>query len=193
MEASDGPATAWARALHGACFVSLDLAGIHRLTTRLLPLLVDGSADVVGRELVGAHFTEAVALERTLLVLAGTCPPSVLAALARGYSAALQERTRAEQERILVSAFGARAQAERARWSSESRFAAVFADSPLGIAVVGLDGRVLEVNRALCAMFGIPTDEFLRRTIFSFGNPGDDPGTGRSCRPCSPAASTTCG
>ena len=48
---------------------------------------------------------------------------------------ALQDRTRAEQERISASAFAARAAAEQARWDSEARFRAVFAEAVIGIGV----------------------------------------------------------
>ena len=71
-----------------------------------------------------------------------------------GTPQALRDRTLAEQEQISASAFAARVAAEQARWNSEARFEAVFAESVIGIGVGDIDGTILEVNRALCDMLG---------------------------------------
>ena len=123
----------------------------------------------MGAALVAAHFTEVAALQRTVTVLGeqlGSCPGAggrlmeVVGALAAGYAQALRDRTLAEQERISASAFAARVAAEQARWNSEARFAAVFAESVIGIGVGDIDGTILEVNRALCEMLGYSAEEF---------------------------------
>lgn len=41
---------------------------------------------------------------------------------------------------------------------SESSFARVFDEAPIGMAIVGLDGRFRTVNRALCAILGYPAE-----------------------------------
>lgn len=52
-----------------------------------------------------------------------------------------------------------RRRAAEALRESEERFRNVFGGAPIGMAVVGLDGVVLQVNRALCAMIGYgPTE-----------------------------------
>ena len=140
----------------------------------------------VGSALVAAHFTEVAALQRTVTVLGeqlGGCPgtgggrlTAVLAALTAGYAQALRDRTLAEQERISASAFAARVAAEQARWASEARFAAVFADSVIGIGVGDIDGTILEVNRALCDMLGYTAEEFRAHPIWEFIHPDDTPG-----------------
>lgn len=48
---------------------------------------------------------------------------------------------------------------------SESRFHTIFEQTPTGTAVVGLDGRFLEVNSYLCRMIGYTSDELLARTF----------------------------
>jgi diguanylate cyclase (GGDEF)-like protein/PAS domain S-box-containing protein len=142
------------------------------------------SADV-GAALVAAHFTEVAALQRTVTVLGeqlGSCSGAragrlmdVVGALTAGYAQALRDRTLAEQERISAAAFTARVAAEQARWASEARFEAVFAESVIGIGVGGVDGTILEVNRALCEMLGYTADEFRAQPIWEFIHPDDTP------------------
>lgn len=45
---------------------------------------------------------------------------------------------------------------------SEERFHLTFAEAPIGIALVAIDGRWIEVNDALCAIVGYSRDELLR-------------------------------
>ena len=138
----------------------------------------------VGAALVAAHFTEVTALHRTLAMLREQLADSagaarvadVSGALAAGYAQALRDRTLAEQERISSSAFAARVAAEQARWDSEARFEAVFADSVIGIGIGNVDGTILEVNRALCEMLGFTAEEFQRHPIWEFVHPDDTPG-----------------
>ena len=99
-----------------------------------------------------------------------------------GYAQALQDRTRAEQEQITAAAFAARVAAEQARWNSEARLEAVFAESVIGIAVAEIDGTILEVNRALCDMLGFTAAEITGRTVLGVRPPRRRPGllgTGR--------------
>jgi diguanylate cyclase (GGDEF)-like protein/PAS domain S-box-containing protein len=137
------------------------------------PAAATAAADAVGRWLVEAHLTHPSALRQTLSVLGPALTrvdqdrgTAVLAALAGGYAAALQERTRAEQERVSAAA-------ERARWASEARFGALFADAAIGIAIVTTAGEVVEVNRALCEMFGRPPADLLHTTVEDYV-PADD-------------------
>ena len=186
-------AASWALALEGTSHVGLDRDQRHALlldlSARVLAATTAPEPDLpvlrtVGRALVDAHFTGLASLDRTLDELGDRLAPvaglprrlaTVLSAVAVGFAGALQERTRNEMEHITVAAFHARAEAERARWSSESRFAAVFAGSPLGIGVADLDGTLVDVNNALCAMFGFTAAEFTGRNIHDFVHPDDDP------------------
>jgi diguanylate cyclase (GGDEF)-like protein/PAS domain S-box-containing protein len=185
-------ATAWAAAVQAAGFVPLDRHTLHAaLVERADVLLVAASpagdqalaADAaagIGRWLVDLHFTHPSALHQTLAVLGPALVrddhdrgAAVLAALAGGYAAALQERTRAEQERVSAAAFAARTAAEEARWTSEARFRALFADSAIGISISTAAGEVVEVNRALCDMFGYRPADILHRTFEAYV-PADD-------------------
>jgi diguanylate cyclase (GGDEF)-like protein/PAS domain S-box-containing protein len=185
-------ATAWAAAVQAAGFVPLGRHTLHAaLVERADVLLAAASpagdqalaADAaagIGRWLVDLHFTHPSALQQTLAVLGPALVrddhdrgAAVLAALAGGYAAALQERTRAEQERVSAAAFAARTAAEEARWASEARFRALFADSAIGISISTAAGEVVEVNRALCDMFGYRPADILHRTFESYV-PADD-------------------
>ena len=48
---------------------------------------------------------------------------------------------------------------------------AVFVESVIGIAVAEIDGRILEVNRALCEMLGFTAAEITGRTFWEFVHP----------------------
>jgi diguanylate cyclase (GGDEF)-like protein/PAS domain S-box-containing protein len=53
----------------------------------------------------------------------------------------------------------ARAEAERAHADAEARFRTAFEEAPIGMAITSIDGRFLQVNRALCAITGRGPDE----------------------------------
>ena len=53
---------------------------------------------------------------------------------------------------------------QRALGEAEERFRRAFDDAPIGMALVGLDGRWLRVNARLCELTGYTEDELLART-----------------------------
>jgi len=53
----------------------------------------------------------------------------------------------------------ARAEAERAQADAEARFRTAFEEAPIGMAIATIDGRFLQVNRALCAFTGRTPNE----------------------------------
>jgi diguanylate cyclase (GGDEF)-like protein/PAS domain S-box-containing protein len=184
----------WARAIAWTSFVSMTpgelAAHLTGPATRLLDALVAEKADPrpaqeIGGGLVAAHFTQPASLERTLVVLDEQLGPYaesigkgsrlglLQGALAAGYAQALRELTLSEQEDIYAAALAARIEAEEARTRSDARFQAVFAEAPIGIGIAALDGRLLEVNRALCAMFGYSRDQFLALPPGALLPPGD--------------------
>ncbi len=65
--------------------------------------------------------------------------------------------------------------AEAALRDSEERFRNVFENAPIGMAVVALDGRTIQVNRALCEMLGYDEDELLGMSIQGITYPPDLP------------------
>jgi diguanylate cyclase (GGDEF)-like protein/PAS domain S-box-containing protein len=191
----------WTAAVLGTSYVSMNRRDLLRYLTGLATRLV-ASFDApqwdrtvaagVGRLMVAAHFTDARSLERTLVVVAEHLAPAgadrtsrlaaLQGALAAGYAEALRERTLAEQERISMAAFAARIAAEEARWASEARYQAVFAGAVIGISVAELDGRIVQVNEALCRMLGYDAEEIAARPIYEFMHPYDAPGDWRRVR-----------
>jgi PAS domain S-box-containing protein len=63
--------------------------------------------------------------------------------------------------------------AEAALLESELRFRSAFELSPTGMALVGLDGRWLEVNRALCEILGYSEGELRKLTFQDITHPDD--------------------
>jgi PAS domain S-box-containing protein len=66
-----------------------------------------------------------------------------------------------------------RLEIEEALRDSEERFRQAFANAPIGMALVGLDERFLEVNRALCAILGRDRDQLLQLTVPEVTHPED--------------------
>jgi diguanylate cyclase (GGDEF)-like protein/PAS domain S-box-containing protein len=66
-----------------------------------------------------------------------------------------------------------RKQAELALQQSEERFRNAFDTAAIGMAIVGLDGRWLEVNGALCRMLGYSEDELMGKTFVDVTHPDD--------------------
>jgi diguanylate cyclase (GGDEF)-like protein/PAS domain S-box-containing protein len=136
----------------------------------------------VGRDLVSAGVTRPSALDATVRTLGDAGPTigharmfTVVGALTSAYAEALRDHTRSEQDHLGAAALAAHALAEDARHTSEARFHAVFTESAVGIGISDVDGRVLEVNRALCDLFGYSPEELTERSAFSFVHPDDDP------------------
>jgi PAS domain S-box-containing protein len=67
----------------------------------------------------------------------------------------------------------ARKQAEEALRESEQRFRRVFEDGPIGMALVGVDFQIMEVNPALCQMLGYTAAELLLIDIADITHPDD--------------------
>ena len=66
-----------------------------------------------------------------------------------------------------------RHQAEVARQEAQELFETAFSHAPIGMALIGLDGRWLKVNRAVCTITGWPEPELLKRTFQDITHPDD--------------------
>src|SRR5439155_22704723 len=66
-----------------------------------------------------------------------------------------------------------RIQAEAALREAEARFRSVFEHAPIGEAIVALDGRFRQVNRALCELVGYTEEELLARGALEITHPDD--------------------
>lgn len=64
-------------------------------------------------------------------------------------------------------------QAERSLRESVERFRNIFEEAPIGMAVVGMDGMLLQVNKAFCEMLGFGEQELTVRTLSDITHPDD--------------------
>jgi len=193
-------ATIWSRAVFPVTSTSLTRAEFEQ---RLLPLagrlrdllhtrgFVAEEAKAIGSALVGAHCTDPEALARTLdcvdaylvLYCGDDSPQDELRArssrlqhaMAAGYAQALRERTLAEQEAIAQAALRAQGVVAQALHASEARFRAVFEGAAIGISIADLDGNILQVNKALLRMFGLPEPSLRGRRVLEWTHPEDAP------------------
>jgi PAS domain S-box-containing protein len=62
---------------------------------------------------------------------------------------------------------------EEALRESEERFRSTFDKSAIGMAVSGLDGRFIQVNRSLCDLLGYSEEELLATTFLAITHPDD--------------------
>jgi PAS domain S-box-containing protein len=74
---------------------------------------------------------------------------------------------------VLVTEVSAIKRAELALRESEERFRLTIEEAPIGMALVGLDGRFLRVNRALCEIVGYSADELTGLTFQAITHPDD--------------------
>ena len=66
-----------------------------------------------------------------------------------------------------------RIQAEKALKESEGRFRNIFAEVPIGMAIVDLEGRALQVNKAFCEMLGYGEHELIGLSLSAITHPDD--------------------
>jgi len=66
-----------------------------------------------------------------------------------------------------------RKQAEQDQRESEERFRSAFDNAAIGMALVSLEHRFVEVNRALCDILGYPDQELLSKTFNEITHPDD--------------------
>ena len=64
-------------------------------------------------------------------------------------------------------------QAERSLRESEERFRSTFEEAPIGMAIVGLDGMLLQVNKAFCEMLGYAEQELTVYPLSAITHPDD--------------------
>ncbi|MCL6621245.1 MAG: PAS domain S-box protein [Syntrophobacterales bacterium] len=74
---------------------------------------------------------------------------------------------------VIARDITARRRAEAALRQSEARFRTIFENAPIGIGLMELDGKGLEVNAALINMLGYPQEELCRFTTEDLLHPED--------------------
>jgi PAS domain S-box-containing protein len=66
-----------------------------------------------------------------------------------------------------------RKQADEMLREKEERFRGTFENANVGVCIVGLDGRLIQVNRQMGAMFGYSREELMRMTVNTLAYPED--------------------
>ncbi|MBS4028471.1 MAG: PAS domain S-box protein [Ignavibacteriales bacterium] len=73
----------------------------------------------------------------------------------------------------IIEDISERKQAEESLRRSELRFRSVFEETPIGIALIGLDLKLMDVNPAFCTMLGYMHDELMTKTVEEISHPDD--------------------
>jgi diguanylate cyclase (GGDEF)-like protein/PAS domain S-box-containing protein len=94
---------------------------------------------------------------------------AIVTAIALGCTGAIGRRSTQREARRRAD-LAARGESLR---RSEQRFRAGFDDTPVGTAMIGPDGRFLEVNGALCRLLGRPQEWLLAHTRWDVTHPDD--------------------
>jgi PAS domain S-box-containing protein len=191
----EGDPGSWAESLHGFCRAvlagvpggavvvfdaelrvrfaegeSMGLAGLGSLVGRRLPDVLPAAS----WELLRASYEAALGGETSTcdftagsMLLSVHVSPFSWGELGRGGLAVSRE---VGEQRRLESAVVV---GEGAVWASEELFRAAFEHAPLGISVIGLDGRRLRVNEACCRIAGYSREEMVGSDLGDFTHPED--------------------
>ena len=148
------------------------------------------TASDVGARLVSGGFTGAQSLSRTFDALSEGLPaaaraagmqPScgriiqLLGALAAGYTWALRNLIYDQQEEVKRALSSAWQDLEQDLRVSEAWFREVFDFSPVGIAIIRDDGRIVQTNRSLEKILGYSRGELLGRQLSELPVAGHQP------------------
>ena len=92
---------------------------------------------------------------------------------AEAHLVAVRDAGALAEVQVTVRDVHARAEAERAQADAEARFRTAFEEAPIGMAIATVDGRFLQVNRALCAFTGRAQEELEGTPIVRLMHPED--------------------
>jgi PAS domain S-box-containing protein len=85
----------------------------------------------------------------------------------------IDERTGAVELEAVTRSIEDRKRAERELREAHERFEGAFRDAPVGKALVAVDGRLMKVNRSLCAMLGYDQAELMEKNFQEIIHPDD--------------------
>jgi PAS domain S-box-containing protein len=89
------------------------------------------------------------------------------------FSAPVYEEHQIVGTRGVIVDISDRKRAEDELKNSEERFRSAFDNAPIGMALIGLDDQILQVNQALCDMLGYTREQLVNKTLAGISYPGD--------------------
>ncbi|MDN5750108.1 MAG: sensor domain-containing diguanylate cyclase, partial [Pseudonocardia sp.] len=93
--------------------------------------------------------------------------------LVTGFCGALRDRAAGEQSELLRTTLRVQEGVQRALALSEAHYRTVYTQGAVGIGIASLDGLVLDLNPALCTMFGVGSPLDQPRPVTDFVHPDD--------------------
>ncbi len=93
--------------------------------------------------------------------------------LVTGFAGALRDRAVGEQADLLHTTLRVQEGVARALALSESHYRTVYTQGAVGIGICSLDGLVIDLNPAMCGMFGVPSPLDQPRPVTDFVHPDD--------------------
>jgi two-component system, sensor histidine kinase and response regulator len=159
----------------GVCLVT-SVAGIFRHDGA-------GPAVLIAAVVLGAATMMPWGLRKQALLVCGAVPALWLTVVVRGFRDQSSAGPLAAAHMALVASLviawamerqrAAVRHSTRALRESEARFRGSFDHAPVGMALVAPSGRLLRVNRSLCAMLGYNEDELVGKDFQSITHPDD--------------------
>ncbi|MEV4311779.1 EAL domain-containing protein [Actinocrispum sp. NPDC049592] len=180
----------WASSVRSTSYVALDTEEVVDRLREFAKILIDSCAqdafvaetvEWVGVELVRLGFAETESLAASVRVIGEELPalagcadraisvlPRILAALVTGFNEANHEQSLDEHESVRTAAMDARRGAQAALRASEARFQAVFHEAAVGIGICDMRGHIIDANRAMSELLGVPLTELRTMNIEQF-------------------------
>ncbi|WP_199441208.1 putative bifunctional diguanylate cyclase/phosphodiesterase [Umezawaea beigongshangensis] len=195
----DRLARKWAYLVSSTAYVPLSAPEIEQVLGELVDGLVDvlrrepfrpEAADALGARLVALHCVGPDSLRVSVGVLGKALLSTtelaglpdlpervvaVLGAFSSGYAQARQLLALEQQEAVTRALLLAASTARSSLRVSEARFTEVFASSPSGMAITGLDGGFTLVNEAFADVFGHTAAGLGVLSLFDLADPADLP------------------
>lgn len=182
----------WAAAVRNTSYVALETEEIVERLTEFAKVLADAACsdtyvhetvEWIGVELVRMRFIETESLAASIRVIGEGLPalagsaeramerlPKILASLVTGFNEATSERVLEDQQSDSVrsAVMDARRGAHAALRASEARFQAVFHEAAVGIGICDMRGNIIDANRAMSDLLGVPLTELRTMNIEEF-------------------------
>jgi diguanylate cyclase (GGDEF)-like protein/PAS domain S-box-containing protein len=186
-------AKTWFQVVAASAYVPMSVRELEAFLYDLARMLTEALAAqpfspkpgvMVGGQMVAGQLVGLDTLERSLDLLAERLPDygthrdvvALLGAVATGYANAMRRRTLEQQEDMKRALLAAKQRAERVMRATESRFREVFTSTPIGVAILDLEGRILEANPTLAGILACQPADLTGASLTDY-QAEDEPGS----------------